>query len=335
MELLQTVSQGLSLQEFLSMEKMYTPKQDYIQTVQNYSIEEWMRSDLVEWMIEVCFQCRLSCIGLSVNYVDRYLSSKQVLPSQLQCVGASALLIASKIKEINPLSVSQLCSLSDNAFSSDNLKEAEQFMLNVLTWRLNPVTPDEIFELILMTLDVEPEQVAAIRKYSLLIIEMSYIEFQFLKFEPSILAAGALLNALFFINSPYVKSAVNDLSLILNSSKNYILTCSNNLHTVFSAMVSGGQEPEPNVCNMEQQNEVNFAAHQQYEHSSCDSFQYNYQSNDDIEEDEIYCDNDDDSESEIPTNSFTALSNKDHQSRNPLTSIHTHDASFPHGTFQP
>lgn len=51
-------------------------------------INEKMRAILVDWLIEVH------------NIVDRYLASKSVMRRELQLVGISAMLMASKYEEI-------------------------------------------------------------------------------------------------------------------------------------------------------------------------------------------------------------------------------------------
>lgn len=61
-----------------------------------------MRMILMDWLIEVHrkFELMPETLYLTVNIVDRYLSMKVVRKRELQLVGISAMLIASKYEEI-------------------------------------------------------------------------------------------------------------------------------------------------------------------------------------------------------------------------------------------
>jgi cyclin B len=61
-----------------------------------------MRSILVDWLIEVHrkFELMPETFYLTLNIVDRFLSAKAVPRKELQLVGISAMLIASKYEEI-------------------------------------------------------------------------------------------------------------------------------------------------------------------------------------------------------------------------------------------
>lgn len=61
-----------------------------------------MRSILVDWLIEVHrkFELMPETLYLTLNIVDRFLSMKAVSRKELQLVGISSMLIASKYEEI-------------------------------------------------------------------------------------------------------------------------------------------------------------------------------------------------------------------------------------------
>eukprot|EP00122_Pirum_gemmata_P012933 Pgem_evm1s12027 len=193
---LQHLEGNFILKTLLELEKTYTVNSDYLNKVQENGIETWMRAHLVEWMLEVCDQYSLSCVSLAVNYVDRFLSKEKEDHEELQCVGAAALLIASKIKDVTPLNPNLLCVCSDHAFPVESLKKMEHKMLCSLSWKLNPVTADEVAEFILMRINFEEHSFSTIRKYTLLLIEMSFIDYKFVKYNQSIVAASALVNSL-------------------------------------------------------------------------------------------------------------------------------------------
>lgn len=65
-------------------------------------VNEKMRSILVDWLIEVHykFELRQETLYLTVNIIDRFLSSKIVPRKELQLVGIASMLIACKYEEI-------------------------------------------------------------------------------------------------------------------------------------------------------------------------------------------------------------------------------------------
>ncbi|PIA53862.1 hypothetical protein AQUCO_00900447v1 [Aquilegia coerulea] len=73
---------------------------DYMDSQPDINIK--MRAILVDWLIEVHHKFELTpeTLYLTIYIVDRYLSVKAVLRKELQLVGISAMLIASKYEEI-------------------------------------------------------------------------------------------------------------------------------------------------------------------------------------------------------------------------------------------
>lgn len=65
-------------------------------------INEKMRSILIDWLIEVHqkFELNQETLYLTINIVDRYLAVTTTSRRELQLVGMSAMLIASKYEEI-------------------------------------------------------------------------------------------------------------------------------------------------------------------------------------------------------------------------------------------
>ena len=59
----------------------------------------------------------------------------------LQGVGAAALLLAAKLHETLPPTLLDLTELSENAYEPDALIMCEENLVNLLDWRLNPLTP--------------------------------------------------------------------------------------------------------------------------------------------------------------------------------------------------
>jgi hypothetical protein len=73
---------------------------------------------------------------LTVNLIDRTLSSKRISINKLQLVGVTALLIASKYEEIKCPCVSDLVYVTDGAFDESEIIRAERHMLGILQYNV-------------------------------------------------------------------------------------------------------------------------------------------------------------------------------------------------------
>lgn len=106
-------------------------------------VNQKMRAILVDWLIEVHHKFELSpeTLYLTVNIVDRYLASKMVVRRELQLLGISAMLLASKYEEIWAPEVNDFVCISDRAFSHQQVLLMEKKVLGGLEWNLTVPTP--------------------------------------------------------------------------------------------------------------------------------------------------------------------------------------------------
>ncbi|KAI7991141.1 hypothetical protein LOK49_LG12G02432 [Camellia lanceoleosa] len=97
-------------------------------------INEKMRGILVDWLIEVHnkFELMPETLYLTINIVDRYLASKMVLRRELQLVGISAMLMASKYEKIWAAEVNDFVCISDRAYTNEQVLITEKRILGEL-----------------------------------------------------------------------------------------------------------------------------------------------------------------------------------------------------------
>ncbi|XP_035742866.1 G1/S-specific cyclin-D2-like, partial [Vespa mandarinia] len=114
------------LQNLLKTEERYAPNSSYFECVQR-DISPLMRKIVAEWMLEVCEEqkCQEEVFPLSMNYVDRFLSICPIRKSQLQLLGTTCLLLASKLREASPLTAEVLVFYTDNSVTLDDLWVSE------------------------------------------------------------------------------------------------------------------------------------------------------------------------------------------------------------------
>ncbi|XP_021745825.1 G2/mitotic-specific cyclin S13-7-like [Chenopodium quinoa] len=106
-------------------------------------INEKMRAILVDWLIEVHnrFELMPETLYLTINLVDRFLSSKSVPRRELQLLGIGAMLIACKYEEIWAPEVNDFVSISERAYSNEQILKMEKAILGQLEWYITVPTP--------------------------------------------------------------------------------------------------------------------------------------------------------------------------------------------------
>ncbi|RZR85324.1 hypothetical protein BHM03_00012284 [Ensete ventricosum] len=117
------------------VEDIYKPH-DYMDS--QVEINAKMRAILADWLIEVHHKFELApeTLYLTFYIIDRYLSMKTVLRRELQLVGVSAMLIASKYEEIW---APEVCVVVHNR--TKQILGMEKAILNKLEWNLTVPTP--------------------------------------------------------------------------------------------------------------------------------------------------------------------------------------------------
>lgn len=106
-------------------------------------INEKMRAILVDWLIEVHnrFDLMPETLYLTINLVDRFLSLKAVPRRELQLVGIGAMLIACKYEEIWAPEVNDFVTISESAYSNEQILKMEKAILGKLEWYITVPTP--------------------------------------------------------------------------------------------------------------------------------------------------------------------------------------------------
>ncbi|GAM89025.1 hypothetical protein ANO11243_070590 [Dothideomycetidae sp. 11243] len=151
---------------------------------------QWsMRAVLLDWLVQVHARFTLlpETLFLSVNYIDRFLSTKVVSLAKLQLVGATALFLAAKYEEVNCPSISEIVYMVDNGYSMDEILKAERFMLSMLAFELGWPGPMSFLRRISKADDYDLET-RTLAKYFL---EVTIMDERFLACPPSSTAAAA------------------------------------------------------------------------------------------------------------------------------------------------
>jgi len=155
-------------------------------------INEKMREILVDWIIEVHLQFRLSedTLFLSINILDRFLEHCIVSRTKLQLVGCTALLIAAKYEEVYAPEIYDYICICDNAYKGTQFISMETTMLAAINWNLTVPTALNFMERFSKLCSIE--RGGQVWCLSLFFTEITLQSYVFLTFSPSAIACAAL-----------------------------------------------------------------------------------------------------------------------------------------------
>lgn len=180
-------------------EVKFLPRDDYMTTMQS-DINHTMRSILVDWLVEVGEEYKLSSqtLFLTINYIDRLLSKVSVNRSKLQLLGITCMLIAAKYEEIYPPSIDEFVYISDNTYTRDEVLTMESVIITSLKFHLTAATPWEFCRRYSKAIDLRDKP----RLLADFLCEVFLLEPCSLKYTPSIVASSAIFLALYTLNYP-------------------------------------------------------------------------------------------------------------------------------------
>ncbi|BAT82616.1 putative cyclin-A3-1 isoform X2 [Vigna umbellata] len=179
------------------------PLPDYIQKVQK-DVNANMRGVLVDWLVEVAEEYKLvsDTLYFCVAYIDRFLSLNVLSRQRLQLLGVAAMLIASKYEEIKPPEVEDFCYITDNTYSKEEVVNMEAEILKALRFELGGPTVKTFLRRFCRVgqegIDTSDLQFDFLSCY---LAELSLLDYNCVKFVPSLVAASVVFLARFMLRS--------------------------------------------------------------------------------------------------------------------------------------
>ncbi|CAL1358494.1 unnamed protein product [Linum trigynum] len=169
---------NISLADYMSTQTVITPQ---------------MRGILINWLIEAHGKFRLmqETLYLMATLLDQYLSQVQIQKCELQLVGLTALLLASKYEDFWHPRIKDLVSISGEAYTHGQMLEMEKQVLRKLKFRLNVPTA-YVFMLRFLKAAQSESKLQNLAHY---LIELCLVEYEALKFKPSMVSASAIFVA--------------------------------------------------------------------------------------------------------------------------------------------
>ncbi|CAL0319423.1 unnamed protein product [Lupinus luteus] len=188
-------------------EEIRRPSMDFMDKTQK-DIDASMRAVLIDWLVEVSEEYRLvpETLFLTVNYVDRYLSSHSINRKQLQLLGVACMRIAAKYEEICAPEVQEFCDITDNTYSKEQVLQMEFAVLNSLKFEMTAPTVNCFLRRFVIvaqrTCEVPSLHLEYLAAY---VAELSLLEYATLKYTPSLVAASATFLATYILLLPRKK----------------------------------------------------------------------------------------------------------------------------------
>lgn len=175
-------------------EPKYRVAPDYMKNQRH--ITDKMRGVLIDWLVEVHHKFKLQpeTLFLTVNLLDRFLERKEVTKPNLQLVGVTAMLIASKYEEVWAPEVRDFVHIADRAYTREQILACERLILNTLKFHLTLPSIHNFLARFLKASDIPLDQEAA--WVACYVAELSLIDGGMLKHSYSTIAAAAVYIAL-------------------------------------------------------------------------------------------------------------------------------------------
>ncbi|XP_059441347.1 putative cyclin-B3-1 isoform X2 [Corylus avellana] len=200
-------AQNLSLTNYLSLQTNITAHMrgrliNFLLEAQNLSLANYkwlqanvaahMRGGLINFLMKAHSKFRLmeETLYLMVTLLDRYLSQAMIKNNELWLVGLTILWLASKYEERlgHHLRVEHLISHSSGFYTRDQILAMEWHVLKQLNFHLNVATP-YVFMLLFLKASQSDTKLEHLAFY---LIELCLVEYEALKFKPSLLCASAI-----------------------------------------------------------------------------------------------------------------------------------------------
>ncbi|XP_037118613.1 G2/mitotic-specific cyclin-B3 isoform X2 [Syngnathus acus] len=166
--------------------------QDYM--CQQPSINAEMRAILVDWLVEVQenFELYHETLYLAVKLTDHFLARTPIHRDSLQLVGSTAMLLASKFEERDPLSVDNFLYICDDAYNREQFLHMEASILQALSFDIGIPVAYHFLRRYAKCAGVGMDTLTLARYFS----ELSLMDFELVQERSSLLAAACLLLAL-------------------------------------------------------------------------------------------------------------------------------------------
>ncbi|CAF2060252.1 unnamed protein product [Brassica oleracea] len=178
------------------------PSPDFMERTQR-DVTKTMRGILVDWLVEVSEEYTLvpDTLYLTVYLIDWFLNGNYIERQRLQLLGVTCMLIASKYEEIYAPRIEEFCFITDNTYTRDQVLEMESQVLKHFSFQIYTPTSKTFLRRFLRAAQASHVMPSVEMEFlANYLTELTLVEYEFLKFLPSVIAASAVFLAKWTMN---------------------------------------------------------------------------------------------------------------------------------------
>ncbi|KAL0724457.1 hypothetical protein Bca4012_039056 [Brassica carinata] len=178
------------------------PSPDFMERTQR-DVTRAMRGILVDWLVEVSEEYTLvpDTLYLTVSLIDWFLHGNYIERQRLQLLGVTCMLIASKYEEIYAPRIEEFCFITDNTYTRDQVLEMESQVVKHFSFQIYTPTSKTFLRRFLRAAQASHVMPSVEMEFlANYLTELTLIEYEFLKFLPSVIAASAVFLAKWTMN---------------------------------------------------------------------------------------------------------------------------------------
>lgn len=167
----------------------------YLETTQQGKISPLQRQNLISWISEICesqMTSKKTC-QLAIYCVDCFLSKKPVSNfALLELIGLVCISISLKYEESREFSPQKILTLCQRRFTLEAIIATEVYILNVLDWKVDMVTPIELLHCI-FELTCEGVECSKITNNAQDFIQIALADYSISRYSPLIIAVSSAI----------------------------------------------------------------------------------------------------------------------------------------------
>ena len=168
----------------------------YVGIIQTQTdVNDKMRAILVDYLIsgQGCFYQRHETLFLAVNLIDRYISHKDILRSEFQLLGISALFISCKYEELFPRNIKDFVNFTGNCAKKEEIFKMEHKIMDLVKFNLDLSLSIDFYDILATIYKFTKAEYY----FGLFLLEAFLLEIKCTSYRQSIIALGGCYIILF------------------------------------------------------------------------------------------------------------------------------------------
>jgi hypothetical protein len=199
-------------------------QENYLESMQKGKLSKAQRENVITWISEICDSQNASkkTMQLSIYYLDSFLSQKAVSNfSILELIGLVCISIALKYEESREFPPMKILALSQNRFTLEAVIATEVYVLSILNWKIDFLTPDEILQY-LFEFTCENFETQKITKCAQNFIQIALTDYEISRFSPFVIAVASAICVFQIVNyedfcKDWLRILESEISICVNT----------------------------------------------------------------------------------------------------------------------